>query len=385
MISEKCPICGSIAEHYLIDTANLEFLRVCKENGNIDGAISLLRIVWISFPDLKRSFNSQRIIDGVSANLLKVLRTQVNETLKPATMLAEMFPELVHKLPTEIDKTIEDKMLRISGLLAKQFKETLNNIGFPEPEQMRLLSHLIPVAVPLLQQLLMLQKIPNEKGKAGELGLLDELKDCFPEDDYEHIGGSGDTDIIATPRYGDFKLNQRILIESKKNDSGWSSAFVENVRKHMRARANQFAILVVEVMPKGAKGFLIEHSNEGAVLVTSRKDVGVAYAALRSVFIATSPFRISAIDLRKLLEEKRIEEAVRDAMQYQEYLRKIRVRTARIMSNAKSIVESSEELDMHLKTCLEELRIRIKEAVEELSEAQTPMPAKDRLELHKSQ
>jgi len=74
----------------------------------------------------------------------------------------------------------------------------------------------------------------------------------------------------------------------------------------MQDRSNQFAILVVEVMPKGARGFLIEHFDRGAVLITNRKDVCIVYGALRSVFIATHPFGIKSTDLRKLLEEKRI-------------------------------------------------------------------------------
>ena len=51
-----------------------------------------------------------------------------------------MFPELVYKLPVEIDKTIEDKMQKINILLTKEFKEALNSMGFPEPEQMKLLT-----------------------------------------------------------------------------------------------------------------------------------------------------------------------------------------------------------------------------------------------------
>jgi len=171
---------------------------------------------------------------------------------------------------------------------------------------------------------------------------LKELRDFFPEDDYKHIGGSGETDIIATPIYGGFHLSQRVLIESKKNNSGWSKDFIDEVKRHMQANSNRFAILAVEVMPKGAKGFLIEHFNEGAILVTSRKDVCIAYGALRAVFIATYPFEINVGDLRKLFEEKRIEEAIKDALHYQEYLKKIRTKSASIMLNAKNIVETSE-------------------------------------------
>jgi len=366
-VAEICPICGKLSNRYSIDDANLDFLRACAKQGNINEVISLSRVAWTSFPEIGRNINSQFLIDGISSNMLKALQAQINETLKPAVLLAEKFPELVYKLPMEIDKNISDRIGTFYSQLAKEFKETLSNMGFPEPEQMKILSYLLPVAVPLLQELLMRQKVPSEKGKAGELGLLDELKDYFPEDNYEHIGGPGDTDIIATPRYGSFPLNQKVLIESKENNSGWSKVFVDEVFKHMQIRSNQFAILAVEAMPRGARGFLVEHFDEGVILVTSRKDVCITYGALRSVFIATHPFGINTTDLRKLLEEKRIGEAARDAMHYQEYLRKIRAKATRIVSNARSMIEIANDLDMHLRTCLEELQKRIEGAVEEIA------------------
>jgi len=369
MSVEKCPVCGGFPSRYLVNDANLEFLKACANKGQVDEAISVARIVWSRFPELRLNADSKVIIEGISDNMLKALQVQINETLEPAKMFAEKLPELVYKLPIEVDKNVGEKIDEIRTLLTKEFKETLGNMGFPEPEQMKLLSQLLPAVLPLLQELLTLQKVPSEKGKFGELELLKELRDFFPEDDYKHIGGPGDTDIIATPIYGGFQLSQRVLIESKKNNSGWSRDFINEVRRHMQAHSNRFAILAVEVMPKGAKGFLIEHFNEGAILVTSRKDVCIAYGALRSVFIATYPFEVNVGDLQKLLEEKRIEEAIKDALHYQEYLKRIKTKSASIMLNAKSIVEISDDLNTHLRICLTELQKRIRNAVEEIAEA----------------
>lgn len=366
---ERCPVCRGFPNRYLVNDANLEFLKACANKGQVDEAISVARIVWSKFPELRLNADSKMIIEGVSANMLKALQVQVNETLEPAKMFAEKLPELVYRLPIEMDKNIGEKIEEIKVLLAKEFKETLSNMGFPEPEQLKLLSQLIPAVLPLLQELLMLQKVPSEKGKTGELELLKELKDVFPEDDYKHVGGPGETDIIATPIYGGFQLSQRVLIESKKNNSGWSRDFLDEVRRHMQAYSNRFAILAVEVMPKGARGFLIEHFNEGAILVTSRKDVCIAYGALRAVFIATYPLEVSVGDLRKLFEEKRIEEAIKDTLDYQEYLKKIRTKSASIVLNAKNIVEISDDLNTHLRICLTELQKRIRNAVEEIVEA----------------
>jgi hypothetical protein len=195
----KCPVCGGFPSRYLVNDVNLEFLKACANKGQVDEAISVARIVWGRFPELRLNADSKMIIEGVSDNMLKALQVQINETLKPTKLLSDKLPELVYKLPMEMNKNIEEKIDGIGTLLAKEFKETLTHMGFPEPEQMKLLSQLLPAVLPLLQELLTLQKVPSEKGKIGELELLKELRDLFPEDDCKHIGGSGDTDIIATP------------------------------------------------------------------------------------------------------------------------------------------------------------------------------------------
>ena len=143
-VAEICPICDKLSNRYSIDDANLDFLRACAKQGSINEVISLSRIAWTSFPEIGRNINSQFLIEGISSNMLKALEAQVNETLKPAVLLAEKFPELVYKLPLELDKNLDTRIEVIKDMLVKEFKGTMNNMGFPEPEQMKLLSNMVP-------------------------------------------------------------------------------------------------------------------------------------------------------------------------------------------------------------------------------------------------
>lgn len=374
MTTDTCPVCGGVPNQYSIDNVNLEFLRISANSGNVNEIISVARIVWRNLPGVRLSADSKIIIDGVSASMLNAIQAQLNEVLKPASLIAEKLPELIYRLPDEMTENVNEKVEEIKTRLVVEFKEALSTVGFPEPEQMKVLSQLIPSVLPLLQELLRLQKVPMEKGRAGELELLNELRDYFPEDDYKHIGGPGDTDIVATPTYGGFRLNHEILIESKKNNSGWDKAFIDNVRRHMKARGNHFALLAVEIMPTGAKGFLIEHSSEGAILIISRKDVCIAYGALRAVFIAIKPFELNVANLQKLLTENEIENIVKDAMNYQQYVRNIKTKATRIISNSRSIVNISDELDAHLKECLIGFQERIRNKVKEIVQTQLADP-----------
>jgi hypothetical protein len=211
------------------------------------------------------------------------------------------------------------------------------------------------------------QKVPGEKGRRGELELLKEICEYFPEDECKPLGSSGDTDILAEPRFNGISLGGRVLIESKENYSGWSRSFLEQVQRHMKVRGERLAILAVEVMPSGANGFMVEPCPEGVILVTGRDNFRIAYGALRAILIALQPFNTRQVDIKKILADKKIEEAITEAFQYHEYLKNIRKGAQKIISNARSVVQNVDDLDNCLKQCLKQLQERINNAVHEIN------------------
>jgi len=388
----KCPICGNIIHECSVDNINLSFLEERVKDGKINAAISLARIVWNNIPELKLTADSKAIVEGLFVAVRQELQRQVNEVLRPIEVFTRNFPILIEKLPEDVKKDLqrefketkarleeEFRLLRefaptfnnivdaiktvsenIEGITKKEienfkydltnkFRETLEKMGFPEPEQMRLLAQLVPSVLPLLQELLRFQKVPGDKGRRGELELLKEISEYFPEDECKPLGSSGDTDILAEPRFNGMSLGGRVLIESKENHSGWSRSFLEQVQRHMKVRGERLAILAVEVMPSGANGFMVEPCSEGVILVTSRDNFRIAYGALRAILIALQPFNIRQVDVKKILADKKIEEAMSEAFQYGEYLKNIRKEAQRIINNAKDIAQNADDLDNCLK------------------------------------
>jgi hypothetical protein len=362
----------------------------------------LARIVWNNIPELRLTADSKAIVEGLFVAIRHELQKQVNDVLRPIEVFTKNFPMLIEKLPEDVKKDLqrefketkakleeEFRLLRdfaptfnnvadairtvsenIEGITKKEienfkydltnkFRETLEKMGFPEPEQMRLLAQLVPSVLPLLQELLRFQKVPGEKGRRGELGLLEEINDYFPEDGCKPLGSSGDTDILAEPRYNGISLGWRVLVESKENHSGWDRSYLEQVQRHMKVRGERLAILAVEVMPSGANGFMVEPCSEGVILVTSRDNFRIAYGALRAILIALQPFNARQVDIKKILADKKIEEAISEAFQYNEYLRNIRKGAQRIISNARSVAQNVDDLDNCLKQCLKQLQQRI--------------------------
>jgi len=405
----KCPICGSNVYECVIDRTNIQFLNERLADAKLNETITLTRLIWNAFPERRTEADAEAVIEHLSKTVLTTVQTQINETLKPIKIFTETFPEIIETLPNSVRKDIEEKfdetkrrleeefkMLRevtptfesvtdalqtiankmeditkkeiseIKQELAEKFRDALAKMGFPEPEQMKLLAQLVPAVLPLLEELIRFQKIPNEKGRKGETEIIEELSNFYPEDEYEHLGRPGDVDIIAKLRHNGTNLENKILIESKKNNSGWNRTFIEETRKHMQIRGERLAILAVETMPKAAaKGFLIEHCSEGVIFITCRTNLSVTYGAIRSVFIALHKFE-KTTDLRKVLADKRIEDSISDAYEYKEYVKKIRGKALKIITNAKGITENIDELDNSLKQALKELQQRINDAVQEI-------------------
>jgi hypothetical protein len=409
LTSETCPICGNKSAEFLVDDSNLEFLLDLHKKNKVNAAISLAKIIWENIPQLRLTTDSRAIIDELLESLIQNTQKQLNRILEPMQVFIETFPRVIEKLPENLKRdvktefgetrlklenefktlreatpTIKDtleamhtiadtlnelterKMEEIKRELSSKLKETLEKMGFPEPEQLKLLAQLIPSTLPLLEELLRFQKIPKEKGDRGELDLVQELKDFYPEDECKHLGHSGEIDILVVPRFNGSSLGHKILVESKKNSSGWDRSFINQVRNQMQLRGERFAILAVEVMPKTANGFLIEHCPEGVILVTDRENFKISYAALKSTMIALHPFCHREIDFQKLFADQRISQVIEDAYNYSEWIKKIKYKARRIETTAQGITEDSKQLDRQLRRTLQELQGKIHTAVTQI-------------------
>jgi len=400
----NCPICGSNPREYTIDKDNLQFLKERTDSGQTNAVITMSKVVWNYLPQLRLTADQKTIVDKLSKTLLEDFQRKADSMLATMQNLTGTFSNVARELPIDIKDNFKNTMLlfereletlkksaptfenvvraievvsknieettqkslsNVEKELNANFKEILDKMGFPEPEQLKLLAHLIPAVIPLLETLLRLQEVPSKKGELGELELVRQLAEFYPQDECKRLGKAGDTDILAMPRFNGTKIGQ-ILVESKKNNSGWKRLFIQQVRRHMKFRNERFAILAVEVMPRGANGFMTEHFPEGAIIVTSIQNFYIAYGAVRSALIALAPFSKSNLDVHKLFADKRIEEAIQDDYQYQDKLRKIRANAHKIEKNAKDITENANELDECLKRSLKELQYRIKDAVQQI-------------------
>ena len=368
---EVCPICGNKSQAFSISSENLHFLTNLTRKDETNTFISLASIVWKSIPNTAKS---KTIVDELSRTVIENTQEQLNKILEPMRFFTEEFPKLIEKMPenlrNDVKREFDETQIKFESqfkILSSNIKEILKEMGFPEPGQLKLLAELVPSMLPLLNELLRNQRVPAEKGKQGELELIEQLREYFPDDECEPVGGPGDTDILATPRFNGSNLSHKILIESKKNGSGWNRSFIQQTRNHMKLRGQRFAILAVQNMPKGANGFLIENCSEGVVLVADREYFRVAYGSVRASLIALQPFNHTEVDFSRLFTNERITEAIHEAFDYCEFVKRIREKARRIETNADGIGQDVDELDRHLKRALTELNNRINNAINQIA------------------
>lgn len=402
----KCPLCGSRIVNSTIDKVNLDFLERIIKDGKANASLSLLRIILENTCELMVNANSKNMIESMSITIQQNLQRQVNEALRPIETFSNSLPMLLEKLPVEVQKDsqkifneatnrLEEQFAQLRAMvptfssiidalktvnegveeitrreiedfkqdITDKFRESLQKMGFPEPEQLKLLSQLMPAAIPLLEEIVRFHKVPTEKGKQGEQEIIKQLRDYFPEDDCQLIGGSGDTDILASPRSNGSNLAYKIIIESKKNESGWNRSFIAQTRQHMKLRGERFAILAVSNMPHNSNGFLIEQCPEGVLLVTDRTYFRAAYGSLRASIIALLPFEHKELDFNKLFADQKINEAIKEAFDYCFWVKKVREKTQRIETNIEGIDNDINALDKHLRRTLTELQARINNAI----------------------
>ena len=225
----KCPICGSSFSNCSVDKETLDFLEARAKEGKINASLSLAKIVWENFPQLKHVAESE-LLDGLAKAMVKNFQQEAYKILEPIKLTIEKLPRIVEKLPDDLRSSIQAEFYESRSTLEKQFKTivgfspkptefmisiqtafeqlnqsnkirlteleqdlamkfkgTLQKMGFPEPEQMKLLTQLMPAILQLLEELLRFQKVPSEKGKQGELELIKQLREYYPEDESEPI------------------------------------------------------------------------------------------------------------------------------------------------------------------------------------------------------
>lgn len=125
------------------------------------------------------------------------------------------------------------------------------------------------------------------QGETQELLLEEILRDNFPFDTIEEVGkGVEGADCIMTVRNEHRNDCGKIIFESKRAKS-WNSVWVEKLKRDMRNKQADLAILVTQVYPRGMSCF---GEHEGVWICSFREVMGLT-AALRNAIVRIAESR----------------------------------------------------------------------------------------------
>ena len=127
------------------------------------------------------------------------------------------------------------------------------------------------------------------QGEAQELVLEDKLREYFPFDLITEVGkGVEGADCIMIIRNALGSECGKIIFESKRT-KGWNNMWIDKLKKDMRNKQADIAILVTQVFPKGMDCF----GEKDGVWLCSFKELGGLASALRSAIIRIAETRKS--------------------------------------------------------------------------------------------
>jgi len=94
------------------------------------------------------------------------------------------------------------------------------------------------------------------------------------------------------------------------------------------------------------------------------------YGSLRASIIALRPFGHRELDFGRLFADQKIGEAIKEAFDYCEWVKRIREKARRIETNADGIDDDIDELDKHLRRVLSELQNKIDSTINHIATAE---------------
>jgi hypothetical protein len=244
VFSTTCPVCGSLRK-VKISSLNAEFLCDRTAEGNVDDAVTLSRICWNNFPQLRLSSDSKAIIGEFMMSTKRWFEDQAKQILNPLsdmnktltttiTALSTLSTSLPEDLKPHLSVAIQQldsKMQLVESALKSSLDSLRQDIGTIE-EQFRKINYK-----------------PTEKGQAGQTSTETAWIDMFPNDKVTLKGGPGESDLLVEPYLGDGKhghLGSTISIERKAGKQSFTSGHLHEAVKHAKREGSKYVMLIYD-------------------------------------------------------------------------------------------------------------------------------------------
>jgi hypothetical protein len=295
-----------------VERGTLEWLGELDSEGRLDSALA-------NYASIDR-----QIRHGISAT--SVLQT-LRQTIAGPGGLGEEIENKISKKFAELRCENENSTKLLREIVAEQVGAIVGEVkGLVEQgKSITDIESRVREATGALQTYLTAIRIPAIKGEEAEVNILRDLQEAFMGQTcfmIQPIGGPDATDAIVHFRQAGIEIGS-CLIESKSRNS-WSNDFIEQVRSDMKRYNVPLAILVVNRLPKVAKGRRFSVSAEcGLIVITEPEMVVPTVSMYYEISSTTYNLQNKKIELRSLTAERDLSHYVNDNMKIIDDCKKI--------------------------------------------------------------
>src|SRR6266487_5697763 len=167
-----CGVCNDGKRVIILAEPNRDFLVARAEDGKLDLAITYSRIAWETCSNLKKSVDTNSIVDELLKGLQKMFNEQIRNPIGTITTslsalmttlrsLTEQNPKLIEQCSQREIDSIKDQINLLEGAISEPTKQ-------------------INLVINMLSELM---HKPNTKGNVGEKILADVWPQYFEHDD----------------------------------------------------------------------------------------------------------------------------------------------------------------------------------------------------------
>jgi hypothetical protein len=313
LVCAKCG--GTISTNTMlsrVERGTLQWLSELNSEGRLNSALA-------NYASIDR-----QIRHGISStSMIQTLR----QTIAGPGGLSEEIENKISRRFAELRCENENSTKLLRELVAEQVGAIVGEVrGLVEQgKSITDIESRIREATGALQTYLTAIRIPAVKGEEGEVNILRDLQEAFMGQTcfkIQPMGGPDATDAIIHFHQAGIEIGS-CLIESKSRNS-WSNDFIEQVRSDMKRYNLPLTILVVNRLPKFAKGRRFSVAAECGLIVITEPEMVVPTVSMYYE-ISSSAYNIQnkKLDLRSLITEHDLSHYVNDNMKILEDCKKI--------------------------------------------------------------
>ena len=265
-----CPLSTLAPDCPPLGNPNLQFLRDRIDDGTADEALTLARIAWFSFPNIRLSADAKTMIDAMMTEVretvsqavtpLGILTSSLEPLLKRIDELAKCLPDDVKMKFDDVNRGLQEQIAQVKELASKA----------PEPVLKQVSS--------LQETIYQLLNKPAARGQVAESAFCELWQSEFIKDKVIPKGGPGKADLVVTPYIQEKnQYGKKISVERKTGKQRYSATHVEEAVRHARVEGASYIVLVYDCqtnLPEAIRPIHIAHEEELFVVIVDLETGG---------------------------------------------------------------------------------------------------------------